>query len=549
MYHTAAVSATDTPALQQPQSSHTRLAERDSLSSASLSSASKNRTPGRSVPVSAARGSPKRLRGASSFGRLVRKTSHTVLNLGSRYRLSSSLHQIDLNQNDASVTHLPGSPKGPTCHPPVPVVQGSADSSFASLTPDHSGISSESTGPLTPEGAEPIRTPAVYDKHPQSLEMGNSESKLNGAWGRKANIKGGIARQKADLETSRTPAPEGPASAEQKGQLTEKVSPVASVPILRHRASSIQVPVPRRRSSLTALHLDSSHFEKPALSIQTNRDNRNSSFSASFDPVLSTSTSATIVASPTAQGDRSDKAPSPQQLSPSSSEQRDLSTTSTVNPAPPVRTGIYFPKTFPDGPPEVKPSPIKERHYRCFQSHRPMRSEKAMFHQIPCMTCGIDDKQQRHCCGWCELRLCDRCMKQLDSLRGRPLQRLVEELATVRTRPLTRQRNDSAEAKSGKPAKQEVGDMPPGKVAGAERRASEAEKEAPIKKTGSGKQINSPIQSKVSTVSVSKETQPADKTGNEWWLVRSAESSHQAEQPGAQQGQGESTKGREPPTK
>lgn len=549
MHHAAAVSATHAPALPQPQNSRTQLAEHDSLSSAPLSSASKNRTPGRLVPVSAATDSPKRLRGASSFGKLVRKTSHTVLNLGSRYRLSSSLNQNDLNQNDAFVTHLPGSPKGPTCHPSVPVVQGSADHSLGSLTPDHSGISSESTGPLTPEGAESIQTPAVYDRHPQSLEMGNSESKLNSAWGRKANIKGGIARQEADLETSGTPAPEGPASAEQKKLLDDKAGPLTSVPILRHRVSSIQVPVPRRRSSLTALHLDNFHFEKPALSIQTNRDNRNSSFSASFEPVLSTSTSATIVASPTEQGEKSDNAPSPQRLSPSSSEQRDLSTTSTVNPAPPVRTGIYFPKTFPDGPPEVKPAPIKECHYRCFQSHRPMRSEKAMFHQIPCMTCGIDDKQQRHCCGWCELRLCDRCMKQLDSLRGRPLRRLVEELATARTRPLTRQNKDSAEAKTGEPSKQEEGNKHSGMAAGAERRASEAKNEAPIKKAGSGKKISSPIQSKASTLTASKDIQPADKTGNEWWLVRSAESSHQAEQSGAQQGQGESTKGLEPSKK
>lgn len=553
MYYSPVTPATGMSVLLQPQSSHTLSAERNSVSSSPLSTPSKrssrnwyHRTSNRSVTNLAVGRLPNRLRGVSSIKELVRKTSRSILKQKSSHSRSTSLSRIELDQQHASVIHLPGSPKGPRCRPSVSEEQRLTCSSFDSLTPDQSGISTESSGPVTPSGGQAIQAPRVHGTHFRRLEMGNTESKLAGFQVGKAMLKGKRSRQTINLEESATSAyvpgrasqlpteltskqafveTLGPVSTlvseETKERTKEDISHIGPPPVLRHRASSGQVQVPRRRSSLTAIHLDSSHFEKPSSSTDSERGNRISSFSASFHPVISAPDPVILVSSLNVQGDTLDNTSFPHPLSPTSSQQQILSLNSSIpSPTPPKQTGIYFPQTWPYGSPEVKPAQLTLSHYECYRLHQPIRRERPMFNQVPCMTCGVDDKQQRYSCTWCELRICEGCMRQLDSIRGRSLTTLLEWVVNGKRIPFAEQNNESLSADGGETLKQGEGRKLSTGIKSAERLVPTAKSGETLKETESGRQSRSPSQNNDVSMDASNQTQLANTARDEWWSVR-----------------------------
>ena len=564
--------------LPQLEDSHTLLAEQYSASSSPHSTSSKrssrnwyHHTPNPSVPRLAAGRHLNRLRGISSVKELARKTSRSVLNQTLFNRQTPSLNEIDFDQRHDSVIHLPGSPQGPTCRPPALVGQDSTDSSLDSLTPDQSGISNVSSEPITPPAAQATRSLLDYRKATLGSDMGNIDSRLVGTKVGKAILRSKKSQQTIELESSAKPSTFAEQASEQPTKLepdqtTKEASGLATElgnedtkgnadpdgppPVLRHRASYGQLQVPRRRSSLTALHLDSSHFENSSLSTNSDRDNRVSGFRASFHPVISSPNATTVVQSPLPQGNKSSYTPSPQLLSPSSSKSQSWSTNSKLPlSTTPKRAQPYFPKTWPDGPPESKPAQLTPSHYECYRLHQPIRREKAMSNQVPCMACGIDDKQQRFSCMWCELRLCERCMKQLDSTKGRPLTTLIDWVAQTKERTSARFSKDPSKVNAGDNSEQWRSDERLKKVQSTERAELETKGNESVKKIKIIKLSRSPSQNQTATKDANDVDLHAKKTTDEWWLVRKANSLRKAAMPAEHTNPAPRAKEPESPTK
>ena len=563
MYYSPVGAGKSMSMLLQPQDSHTLSAERNSAPSSPRSTSSTrspqnwyHRTSNRSVPDLVVGRHPHRLRSISSIKELAKKTSRSIFDQTFIDHHSFSNNQTDLNQRHVFVAHLPGSPKGPRCRPPTLVKQDSTDSSLDSLTPDQSGISNESRGPITPPGSQAVQSILVHRKVSQCQDMGNVDSKLGGIKVGRALLNVKKSRQTIERENSTTPTLVPERASEQPTQLAteqaagetkergeeygkeeikeqakENVDPLGPPPVLRHRASSGQVQVPRRRSSLTAIHLDSSHFEKPSSSKNSDQGNRTSSFSASFHPVISSSNVTAVVLSRNPQeADKLGRKPFPHPLIPSSSNDQGLFASSSIPLSiTPKHTHIYFPQTWPNGAPELKPAPLTPNHYECYRLHQPIRREKAMFNQVPCMTCGIHDKQQRYSCTWCELRVCERCMRQLDSIRRRPLTNLIEWVAKMKEEALARQSKELLKkGNDDKILKQGQSDEIWKKVDCTERAESKAKSDETVKKIESVEQSRSLSRNKDTSKDTDKANQLIKKAQGELNLVRKAEPSKDA---------------------
>ena len=303
--------------------------------------------------------------------------------------------------------------------PPDSRLQQSRSSSVDSLPIDKSAISSDSTYATTPSPAKHRAFQLLESSSPvQRKGMGNTASTL------RKNLspfegKQSSATEFVDLEKA-------------SGSANQKASVGSQQPAtFAARGSSVIVNVPRRRSSLTVLHLDSSHFETP----DPQRQNPEHRASTLTEPRRRPSVPAetvrpvtTIMPSPsnttsTIQAQQYETLSpgflSPPLLSPplsnsrlSSASSQALSSKSRNSVVPAF---IHLPKTFPDGPIPVPTPPLTVIHHKCYQSHRRVVLSRNKINPVPCMTCGEKDGEARWKCIWCALRICGVCMAEFDA--------------------------------------------------------------------------------------------------------------------------------------
>ena len=306
-----------------------------------------------------------------------------------------------------------------------PGLQQSRDSSVESLPVDKSGISSNSTYATTPSSAKHRAFELIESSSPvQRKGMGNKPSMVRS---KSVPTEGeqSSAAETIDMEKGH----ESPD--QQASDSSQKLTTFST------RGSGIIVNVPRRRSSLTVLHLDSSHFGTPdpqhqnlqhRASTLTEPHRRPSVLAETRRPVT------TIVASssdttPTMQvQQRETLSPaflSPPLLSPTSR----LSSASSQAPSSKSQTStgpafIHLPKTVPDGPIPVPAPPLTVTHYKCYQAHRRVTFSRNKIHPVPCMTCGTAEGETRWKCIWCALRVCAACMAEFDG-KNRNLEKFM----------------------------------------------------------------------------------------------------------------------------
>ena len=292
----------------------------------------------------------------------------------------------------------------------------SRGSSVESLPIDKSGISTDSTYATTPSPAKHRAFQLLDSSSPvQQMSMGIKAStvlrKPIPFKGKHSSAHTTTSSEKS-IKLSDQQVSTGP-------QQTATISP---------RGSSLKFNVPRRRSSLTVLHLDSSHFETPdpqqrdlqrRESTLTEPRPRPSILAETTRPstTIETSTSGTSL---TAQAQKSETLSpaflSPPLLSPPLSTSRHSSASS--QPASPksrnsvLPTFIHLPKTFPDGPIQVPVPPLNINHHKCYQAHRYITPSRNRLNPVPCMTCGETKGAARFKCIWCALRICDACMAE-----------------------------------------------------------------------------------------------------------------------------------------
>ncbi|RDA92782.1 hypothetical protein CP533_0793 [Ophiocordyceps camponoti-saundersi (nom. inval.)] len=76
----------------------------------------------------------------------------------------------------------------------------------------------------------------------------------------------------------------------------------------------------------------------------------------------------------------------------------------------------------------IPAGPLKESHYSCYQGHRTMNRRSNKNYPLTCQTCDKADTEDRWACIFCNLRICETCMRALNG-HHRVLRRLVDELA------------------------------------------------------------------------------------------------------------------------
>ncbi|KAJ6120278.1 hypothetical protein N7523_004558 [Penicillium sp. IBT 18751x] len=84
-----------------------------------------------------------------------------------------------------------------------------------------------------------------------------------------------------------------------------------------------------------------------------------------------------------------------------------------------------------DTPPlEFEPvaAPLNKAHLACFQEHRNMPVAQNVWCPIPCMTCLKFDREIRHRCVFCCLRICEGCHQALMKCKNRSLEELMGSL-------------------------------------------------------------------------------------------------------------------------
>ena len=303
--------------------------------------------------------------------------------------------------------------------PSDPRLQQSRNSSVESFPVDKSGTSNDSTYATTPSPVKHRAFQLLESKSPERPKsMGN---KVSTVLRKPVPLKG--KQNSATISTD--PAnPPGP-SCEQG--FSDQVQPA----ILPARTSSVIFNVPRRRSSLTVLHLDNSHVETPDPRLQklqhrastlTEPRRRPSNLPDVERPVTTMMISSNDAMPKTGDQKRETRSPaflSPPLLSPALSNSQ-VSSASSQAPSfnsrkSVVPTFIHLPKTFPDGPIPVLAPPLTVLHYKCYQSHRRILLSRNKVNPVPCMTCGETEGEARWKCIWCALRICGACMAEFDA--------------------------------------------------------------------------------------------------------------------------------------
>ena len=368
-----------------------------------------------SLPNLARSSHPHRTLGFSSIKQLARSSRKTQNQTqAQRLRSSSSLYGTLRDQ----------------CTPPAPETQikgpestqlelhHSHNSSAESITRDYTGLSIDSSHPTTPSPGKPRAFCQLNIASPsQAKSMGQIASSLTR---KPLSIKAKQSLATFRGEKEREPSSPNPEVTPQGPSATKQ----------QPEKSSLQVQVPRRRSSLTAIHLDSSHFDTidpkhPNLqhrsSTLTEPARRPSGLSESIRPIIS-NTGTVNTTFPTRE------TLSPPLLSPPISASRASSASSNSpsdNPrTSPIPPHIHLPKTFPQGPVPIPAPPLTIVHMKCYQGHRRMVPSPNKYNPVPCMVCKQEEHDKRWRCPFCALRLCGPCLAEFDR-RGRDLEAVV----------------------------------------------------------------------------------------------------------------------------
>lgn len=70
-------------------------------------------------------------------------------------------------------------------------------------------------------------------------------------------------------------------------------------------------------------------------------------------------------------------------------------------------------------------APLGKLHFACYQEHRSMPTSANVWYAVPCMTCQKLDREVRHRCVFCSLRVCQGCYQGLQKCQRRSLGELL----------------------------------------------------------------------------------------------------------------------------
>ena len=351
-----------------------------------------------------------RLQKFASIKELARRTSRATLSTArARFSIDSDK---DITKPAAAVKHYldctPPAQTKPLQSKPDELTSSSLESSFF----DRSGYSTTlSSIPTTPVGKE--QSQILADSHKALTQFPDTKQTM----GQKSSttiIRKTNASRTGSLDafsTSPPPSPDLPVKSS-----PEKRSPP---PTFTHRPNTIQVAVPRRRSSLTVIHAGNSPLNASTGNQHVIKHHSSSSSNIFQQDIGSQSTITSLdmtrkqenISPPLRSHQTSAHQPSPHSRH-----------TSSQDGAAQIR--IRFPKTFPDGPIEIPKPMLNKSHFNCYIQHRRTQRSNNKICPVPCMTCGRSDGDIYWKCVWCCLRVCGECMAEF-SARGRNLDVLL----------------------------------------------------------------------------------------------------------------------------
>ncbi|KAL9103566.1 MAG: hypothetical protein Q9163_001404 [Psora crenata] len=342
-------------------------------------------------------------------------SSHQILSRATKHISSISVGK-DIIRHGEPLRTAPLPSVSVLCKPKELTLRHSNFSSFESLTRDQSGLSTQSSHPTTPSPVKPFAEISVQgDNSLSETDMGQKPSVIK--------RKPVQLHDKPSLDAFSTSPPRSPDTSPEKTAAETDASLA-----LRQRVSSVQVPIPRRRSSLTALHLDSSHFDTP-ISHGDELKHRASTLTSS-SLRQRTKSPGPITPSVVTHGQRGDTL-SPPILStlpmdrPSTASE--LECTPSPSPSSVAPPQIHLPVTFPNGPIPTPKPPLTRIHYECYVLHRRMPRSSNKLYPVPCMACGTVEGDSYWKCVWCCLRVCGECMAEFSG-RERKLDVLLDWL-------------------------------------------------------------------------------------------------------------------------
>ncbi|KAJ5986870.1 hypothetical protein N7451_011235 [Penicillium sp. IBT 35674x] len=73
-------------------------------------------------------------------------------------------------------------------------------------------------------------------------------------------------------------------------------------------------------------------------------------------------------------------------------------------------------------------APLNKVHFACFQEHRNMPVAQNVWCPLPCQTCHKFNREIRHHCVFCCLRVCEGCYQALQKCKNRSLSELMQKL-------------------------------------------------------------------------------------------------------------------------
>lgn len=371
--------------------------------------------------------------GISSIKDLARSPRKPLAPLSTNHSQTST-HALRASNSLYGTLRDQCKPPPPPAIPELPASSGSVlrrsqSSSADSFIPDQSGFSNLSSHPTT---VSPARHSSFFEGSPPLSP---------GSMGNKAST---IARNPLPLRTKKSQADieSGKEKENEKSPaISYELNPESRPPPATYspRGSSVQVQVPRRRSSLTVLHLDKSHFEavnlnQPVLSHRSStltepRDRRSSTTAETIRPVISN----TSTLKPLNTATNRERTLSPPLFSPNSQLSSASSRSVSFNEIPTsirssvIGSRIHLPKTFPEGIITIRAPNINKTHHTCYTNHKTIQSSSNRYYPVPCMTCGDNAFAQGWTCAFCYLRICPRCMDEL-ARRKKNLQDLMSWL-------------------------------------------------------------------------------------------------------------------------
>ena len=326
--------------------------------------------------------SVQRIPGVQTVKTLARRASKVSLSVS-----KAKVNDKELLENDEVLKHYT------SCSPPnctktlTPDLKDSVSSSSHSSSQSWKGHST--TQLTTPDASRPNHKTAAASAQRTTSNTLYGMGQQNSV---RMKRKTGDVLQKVSLnDLSNTP--ESSIAPPKQSPAKENVPPNA----LDRRPSSVKVPIPRRRSSLTLINMDSSHFETNVPG-QARVRHRASTLTSTFRQESLSPSNTTPLDRDLTRDTLSPPLPGP------ASGNAVTSNRSSVSSLKPPH--IYFPKTFPSGEIKTPKPPLGDIHYNCYVRHRRMPRSSNKLCPVPCMTCGAIEGEIYWKCVWCCLRIC-----------------------------------------------------------------------------------------------------------------------------------------------